>query len=601
MATRRATRTSSVSRACCLTCLALIVLATVLVDTPLMALQSDGQADAGARIFPESTSVYLRVNQPGELIDKIMKHPLRAEIEALEPVQEALNTPEMKNGRIALALLESQIGEEWLPAVKRLTSGGLFVGADLGNEAVGIAFQADDEELLKKTAGVLLGFVKNNAGEDAFEVKEYRGGKFAEFDDFLIARFGTWFIVANKNEFAKQMADNLLDGVMGDEATDDILLGNPVYASSATSQSTADDAWAFVNLKTIRDAGVAGELFAGTTENPGNELLFGGILEAIEGADFASAALQFNEQAISLKTLLPFDAKSFREAREFFFGNQSLGRAPSPLEIPDLLGQIVAYRDLGSWWLSKEDLFPENVIAQLAQGDSQLSTVFGGVDFGQDVLGALQPGLRVLVKGQEYREEIKPDIEIPAFALMGRLQNPDDARRFRVSFQSLIGFLNIDSGQQGRPLFEIMTTKENGIQVTGGEYMLEDDSMKGLMLYNFSPAIAFQDDYMIISSTTEFARELAEASKQLVDDTHASESNTLMTMNAAAIKHQLQVNRDALVAQSMVDRGLSRQQAATEVDLILGLIDYLDDARLDFRVEPEHMVLDIQVRFQASN
>ena len=342
MATHSTTRTSSFSRARYLAQLAALLFATLFVGPPLPALQSDGHSDTGARIFPASTSFYLRVNQPGELIDKVLQHPLRAEIEALEPMQEALNTPQMKNGRIGLALLESQIGEEWLPAIKRLTSGGLFVGADMASESVGIVFQADDEELLKKTAGVLLGFVKNNAGEDAFDLSEYRGGKVAEFDEFLIARFGTWFIVSNKEDYARQMADNLLDGVIGNDSIDDILSSNPIYASSAASQSADDDAWAFVDLQTIRAADAANELFAGTTDNPGAELLFGGILEAFEDADFAATALRFNEQAVSLKALIPFDATSFREAREFFFGNQSLGRAPLPLDVPDLLGQVVA-------------------------------------------------------------------------------------------------------------------------------------------------------------------------------------------------------------------------------------------------------------------
>ena len=87
-----------------------------------------------------------------------------------------------------------------------------------------------------------------------------------------------------------------------------------------------------------------------------------------------------------------------------------------------MLGQAVIYRDLGRWWLAKEELFSEKVIANLSLAESQLSTFFGNADFGEEILGALQPGLRLVVKPQEYKPGIAPDIKLPAFALVGRLQ-----------------------------------------------------------------------------------------------------------------------------------------------------------------------------------
>ena len=62
------------------------------------------------------------------------------------------------------------------------------------------------------------------------------------------------------------------------------------------------------------------------------------------------------------------------------------------------------------------------------------------------------------------------------------------------------------------------------------------------------------------------------------------------------IKHALVDNRDALIAQSML-KGKDRQQAASEIDLVFAILDYLHDASLDFKVEPSQMSLDVQVSF----
>lgn len=203
--------------------------------------------------------------------------------------------------------------------------------------------------------------------------------------------------------------------------------------------------------------------------------------------------------------------------------------------------------------------------------------------------------MRIVVKRQEFKQDVKPDVELPAFALVGRMKNPEVERRFRIAFQSLIGFLNINAGQMDYPPFDLMTTRENGINLSGGEYVLDREVDKGLMVFNFSPAIAFQGDYMVISSSTPFAAELAEATKQLDAQSETSDTNTQISIDAATIQQLLEDNRQSLIAQSMVNSGKSRERATAEIDLILGLLDYVQGGSLDFRVESQRMYLDARI------
>ncbi len=551
----------------------------------------------GASLFPSETTVFVHLNEPGQLVERILAHPLRQKIEALDQVKKGIKSPQFQQFKLAIGLMESQIGEQWLAALQKLAT-GVSIGLDAGSKSAGVAIHATDQALLKKTAGAILGFAKS--GGNDFKIEDFHGGKLAVLDKLTIARIDDWLLVSNHKSFLLGMAERLDQSRTSNRAPGSSLAGTPQFATAWANRDNRSDAWAFANLQTVRQSGLAHELFAGATDQPPVELLFGGILEALHEANFASANIAINHEAIAARVRLPYDASKSPRQREFFFGTRGMGRAPQPMDVPGLLGQVVTYRDLGSWWLSKEDLFPENVIAQLAQGDSQLSTLFGGVDFGEDVLGALQPGMRLLVKQQEYPDGLEPDVKIPAFALVARLQNPQDARRFRISFQSLMGLLNLDQGGMERPQIEIMTTRENGIITTGGEYLPDNNLSRGLMIYNFSPALSFQDDYMVVSSTMDFAREIAEATRSLDDTSATSDSNTRISLNGESIKQALAVNRKTLVANTMVEQGMSREQAEERIDLVLELLDYARDASLDYRVGPEAMSLDLQFRFASA-
>ncbi len=565
--------------------------------SPLGAWQTTDME--GALLFPKSTNFYVEIGQPQAVVEKLIDHPLREKIATLAPVKQGLNAPGMKQLRIGLAFLEARVGEKWLPTVKQLTQGGLFLGADLATESFGLAFHSNDEALLKKTAGEVLGFLKQQVGNDAYEIKTFRKGKLAFLDGLIVGRFGKWFLISNQETFIRQMVNNLRDGLERGKVLPETLASSQAFKEAKSKQSSSGDLWAWVDLQVLRAAPDTDALFAGRTDNPAVELLFGGILEALEDAEFVSGDFGFDNQKLMLHVSLPFDGQSIRETREFYFGNQALGQAPPLIEVPDLLGQVVTYRDLGRWWLAKEELFPENVIADLSLTESQLSTFFGGADFGEDILGALQPGLLLVAKEQDYTAGVNPDIKLPAFALIGRLQNPQRETRFRISFNSFITLLNL-SENGNMTQFDVQTMKEKNYRVTSANYLREDDADEGLIQYNFSPSIAFQDDYMIISSTEDFAHELAEATRK-IDSKDSSDSNTVVVLNSDAIKKQLTLNREVLVAQSMMGNAKSRDQATAEFDLALAIMQYAKQAKLNYRVKSRGMELTLQVDLQDAD
>ena len=561
----------------------------LLLTVPLQAVQNE--PSEGATAFPKGTTLYVEIPRPDRLIDLVADHPLRNRIVDLEPIQQGLNSPQLKMARLGLSFLELRIGEDLLEAVKKLTQGGVYLGADLSRGAIGLALKSEDEALLKKTAGEILGFIKQQGGENAFEIKTYLGGKMAIMNGVVLARYGEWFLISNQESYVRTIAENLKGYAAARGGLKRSLASSKSFLDAVKLQSDEAALWAFVDLASLRKLPDMRPLFQGTTDEPAIELLFGGILEGLEDADYLATGMQLDNQQLKLSVNLPFDQNRISETREFYFGHQAKGYAPPPVEVPGVLGQAVIYRDLGRWWLAKEELFSEKVIANLSLAESQLSTFFGNADFGEEILGALQPGLRLVVKPQEYKPGIAPDIKLPAFALVGRLQNPQRETRFRISFNSFITLLNL-SENGSMPQFDVQTMKERGYRVTSAQYLVEDVEDTGLIHYNFSPSIAFQDDFMILASTEDLACELAAATKAW-DPEATGPSNASMIVNFADVKRLLELNRESLIAQSMVENNQSREVAAAEMEFLFSIMDFAKQGALDYQIKKQQMTLDI--------
>jgi hypothetical protein len=578
-----------------------MVLACVSID--LHACQSTLEPDArdGSRLFPADTTIFLQVKDIGAIAQRAWDHPLREKIESLQQVRKALASPQFLQARVGLAMLEGKLETDWMTGLKSLASEGVFIGANPDSQVVGVAIHASDEQLLKNSITAVLQFIKSQAAKDAvpFKVSKYANGKVAKFGkDGTIGRFGPWLLISNKHDYLLKMADRITKS-----ENQETLADSDSFRTARKLVANNADAWIYTDLRPIRASGEAQQLFRGMTEEPGIELLFGGILEALKDAPWVAADIALQAERISLNARLPYDVEQIPAEREFFFGTKGQGRAPAKLDLPNTTMQATIYRNLGNWWLNKEDLFPENVVAQLAQGDSQLSTIFGGVDFGSDILGSLQPGMRLIVKEQQYSEGVDPDTKLPAFALVTRLKNPEQARRFRISFQSLVGLLNLSEDGMDRPQIEVMSTREDGIQMTSGTYAPEGGFEGNLLIFNFSPTLAFQDDFMIISSTEQLAREVAlktkELSKQTGDKWDESDSNATIAISFPQLAKILRLNRPAIVASQMLEQGMKRAAAEDQVDLILELMDFGEAADLDFRVERNTLRLQVALKLKG--
>lgn len=548
---------------------------------------------SAADYLPNTTAVFVHVEKPAELIETIETHPVVNHVLEMKEVKRLMRSPQFAMAMLGRGLLETQIEESVIDALKTNTANGLWVGVDTATQGVVIMFNSKDEDRLKRVAGQILKLVSTTAGNDGkktpFKKQEYRDAIAAEFDGFLVVRYKSWFLLTNKSDFAKQIVDNMVDGA-------DSPLADQAWFKQAISQREQADVWAAVDLETVRKSAPDQEPFIGRTDNPGVELIFGGILDALQHTPVAIGGLNINEN-IDLTLATPFDAQWANEAREFFFGKDLGGFAPKALAPKNVIASLTSYRDIGLWWLSKEELYAERVIAELAQADSQLSTIFSGMDFGQDVLGTLEPGVQIIVAENKYDEKYVPDVKIPAIALVGKLKDPDKLRRkLGIAFQSVVGFANINLGMNGQPQLEVETESIGETKIKSAKYYYEDGTEEGLLLFNFAPTVAFQGSNLILSSNRDLAIELAELSAS--QDSNAVEDlNTRVQIDGQALHKILTANRASLVAQNMLEEGNERKAAETQIDLLLTIADLFQNAQLDYEINSRQMRAQFTVRF----
>jgi len=255
-------------------------------------------------------------------------------------------------------------------------------------------------------------------------------------------------------------------------------------------------------------------------------------------------------------------------------------------------------------WQRRADLFDENANAQLSQGDANLSAVFAGMDFGSEVLGALGPQVQIVSAAQEFDASAArvPKVKLPAFALLFQLKEPEEMRRqLKVSFQSLIGLTNLGAGQNGLPQLELRTEEIDGAHLVSAGYdaSLEASEVSNDIIFNFSPSLGFVGDRFIVSSTRELAVELMELAggESKPSPTADRVVNTKATIDNDVLRNILEANREGLIAQNMLEKGHSREDAEREIGGVFALLKLIDGLSLELATDDSELQLELTVGF----
>lgn len=618
-----------------------------------------GAERSAAELLPASTLVYAEISRPRDLIGLVLDNPAVAELMKSPQYQQALAEPAVKQFFDSVALVEQRAGVQWRPAVETMTGGGNVIAFDPATMGVIAMIRFEDPKTTAAVRDALFALVREDAANkgnpDPVKKTHYRDLVAHKLGEAALVECGPWLLATNKPELAKVVANGYLDGPSEDDSlasSDEFVAARALDGgkSGAATAKPAPTAWAFVRLPQLRLLGGASQPWlksSAKSDNPGAELIFGGLIEIIQKAPFATLSIDASADGLKLAIVAPNDPAWVPAERKFYFapaseGSDVTGGAAPAFKPEGTVLSLTTYRDVAAMWQAGPDLFTEAVAAQMAQADSGLSTFLGGKSFGTDVLGTLKPQMQFIVAAQNYERAgiDAPAIRIPAMALVARLK-PAEAQKarlrkhLRMAFQSVVALGNLDGAAKNRPMLELQSEKrgtaeihwaifdraeeELGAEAPDGETEAGAEGHAPVgegaqsdaaattetrddIHYNFSPALVISPDYLMICSTREIAQELAalaEAEKKAGKTAATIADNTRIEMDARGIAALLRENREQFIAQNMLEKGHDRAAAEKEIDFLVGIIDYFRALNLSLTPTDKSITLELKVTMSA--
>lgn len=584
--------------ACVLACLATTGLPGYFMGTMSRA-QAGPPVSEAAELLPDTVVAFAEIADLPSVVSTVMDHPLRQQVMDLPAYSAVLRSDPFRKLQTGITAFESSMGAPWQEALRKLTAGGVTVALDASSDGgVALLMKAADEDSLIRFRGFLLALQLMSGGKES-QRGEYRGFTAYALGDLKMALLGDWLMLVNKPELGKAIIDQYLD------RDGSSLSSNARFQLSRESvswESSPPAVFGYLDIASLRSAGVGKPIFNERVDNFFGELVLGGILANIRQAAYATIELDVHQQGLHLRVATPHD-RGWEAPREYYFGDtKQHASAPPLLDLSERLFAISAHRDLSQLWLRSGDLLSERAVDQLAKADTQLTTFFAGRDFGEDILGSLESDIQVVGSSQDFTDRLpRPAIELPAFALQFRMKDAESTQpELRRIFQSFIGFLNITGAMNGQPQLDLGMQSVGEATLYTSTYIPELDAQKSErapIQFNFSPTIAFVGERFILSSSTSLARELVGKPDDLSrqhSDTRDS-VNTWAVVEAQTLRDILENNRSQLVANNMLEKANSKEAAEAEIDLLMTLMSYLRSGNLKLNVSDSHMQLEFDI------
>lgn len=547
----------------------------------------NAQAQSLSEILPDNTPLYLKIDKPASLfLDEFRNPAMLNALRKIPGLGEQIDNPQLDQVKAVLGALGSTEDISWTELVREILHGPAEVGLSASpNEAI-LSVVPKDVARLTRLHAKLIEFARadatNKGNPDPIRIFSHAGVEcfsFTPAEAHAIA--GGRLILASSEGVLKEA----LDVITGKKQPKSKLSQTKPYRDAMEQGSASThNAFGFARIDILRKAGVR-NLKPLDEYNPLAALLFGGWVEAYNKAGWLALAFDLKGGRPALEAILPVDEKTSKSETRQAFTPPAGQYAPGKLMLKNQIGSLELWRDLGKVWNIRESVVKGPALQGLNGLDNGIGQFFGGRDFGTGVLGALRPDWRVNVTEQEMKTlNPKPDLVLPAFAItVGYDRNDRDFQlRWVIAFQSLIGVINVTGAQQKQPVLMQNQEEFEGAKIYTAKFLPPakpkdaKDAEEGVHIrHNFRPTLAFAGDHLIVATTTEIAREVITAlghSKSADLPPRAMH----LDVNGQLLGRLIEVNRERLVMQNMVEKGQGRSAAEGEIGGLESLVRELN-------------------------
>lgn len=562
-------------------------IAAAVVLTLGAALPARGEVPKISRWVGSEAVIYVEAPRPAELIDQATGASFQKLLGAIPPYARYLKSDSYQMGRQVLDLITGKLDTTWDKGLGELTGGGAVLAVEAAEgkaPRVYLLVAPRDPAFLNRTNTTLLELARKDAADngkpDPVKTAEYRGftgytsgdkGAYAIVQDVLV--------IVDRGDTLKVLIDRVLDGPKGNGSIVD-----DAGWKARQAQVKADGlAWGYARLDRLRELDAKKFSIPEKTKLP-QTLFFGSWIEALRKGPWVAASLNWSGDRLAADVTVPVPPGGYAATYKGYVPPEGTTSAPL-LNPPGTIASLSLWRDLSAIWEVRADLLAPEEVQGLAQLDTFAGQFFGGRDFGSGVLGALQPHWRVVVANQDY-DAMKPapDLKYPAVALVVDLKPDDDdfAQRLKVAFQSFVGLANLGAAQSKAPPLELGSETFEGVTISTTRFMPPKDAPadgKEPVHYrhNYSPSAAQVGNSFIISSSLGLTRDLI---KNLKDPAKPGQATLAVEADGSVLAGLLDLNRNRIVMQNMLEKGHDKAQAEDEVNTLLSILRYLGHGRL---------------------
>ena len=285
-----------------------VALLALMLLSRVKAVDSAPSADdrSAAQLLPATTLVYVEIPEPKKLVELVFDHPMRKKLEAMDQYKAFKASPQYTQLMAGVAIFEKQVDMKWREAIEAVAGGGMTLAFDPTTNGVVILIKADDLKKMEQVRDGVFNFVRATAGKnDPLKPNNYRG-----IDTYKgpggggFAIHGKWIILTNNKDLGQQVLDTIIDNPKQTLATDKEFAAAKAMATGRSSSNTSagdlPTLWTFARIAGVRDAGLLNALMKEKSDNPGAELILGGLQETIKHANYATAALRLKHDEIRL-------------------------------------------------------------------------------------------------------------------------------------------------------------------------------------------------------------------------------------------------------------------------------------------------------------
>lgn len=566
------------------------------ISTTLLAALSQGaEAPSAARLMPADAVLALEIKEPRALLGPLLSPEMSDAIKSLPAWQQRNVGPRAEGLERLAGFIEMQYGTNWQTVLQKLTGGGLAFALGPAGDAL-LSVEAEDEPMLNQFhAGARMIAARTARQNPARQPREwqYQGVTVSSFGPKEAhAVVGNRLLLANRPKALEQALDQRANaGAKG-------LVSSPEYVAARKAVGEDATAIAFVKLEAIRKRPqVQKALEKGG--GPLATLLLGGTGGSLNKATWLAVGLHVKDDLLTIKIASDTPAGT----RDFAIP-QKAGEGLLPaLSVPGGIASASLYRDLERFYAAKEELFPERT-SGLVFFENMMGIFFSGMHLTEGVLAEIRPDIRLVVARQQYDAAIgRPAVEVPAFAVVMRLRNPEKfGEVVEEAWQKAVGMSSFTRGQKAQPGFIIDRIPYDDTRITVARFRQTPDQDQNALdiRFNFRPSLARPGDYAILSSSDDLARQLVAAVKKESANPGRplSGMHSLVELDGKALLAAVEAGREELILNSMIKKGKTREQAEEAMAGLVALLQCVKDASLSGGQEDSHPQVKLQLKLK---